>query len=126
MIIIQDKFGRKYRIQLKKKKDEISIYLFDGRKKYFISVVDIYKDAKTAEIQEFILKKWPDDYRNRGLGSIIAALLEEQLRKLGIFIIIGNVVENDTGAEIFWKKQGYEIVPCNAGPVRFTIKKKIT
>lgn len=67
MIIIHDKFDKKYRLKFEKKSKEISVYLYD----------------------------------------------------------IGDVVEMDKGAEVFWKKQGYEITPCNVGPVRFTIIKII-
>lgn len=125
MIAIHDKFGKKYRLKFEKKSNEISIYFYDGKKKYFVSVVDIYKEKRTAEIQEFILEKWPKDYRNRGLETKIATLLEEQLRNLGTVTTIGDVVEMDKGAEVFWKKQGYEITPYNIGLVRFTIKKVI-
>lgn len=125
MIVVHDKFGKKYRLKFEKKSNKISIYFYDGKKKYFVSVVDIYKEKKTAEIQEFILEKWPKDYRNRDLGTKITTLLEEQLRNFGIVTIIGNVVEMDKGAEVFWKKQGYEITPYYIGLVRFTIKKDI-
>ncbi|MCH7647298.1 MAG: GNAT family N-acetyltransferase [Thaumarchaeota archaeon] len=125
MITIHDKFGKKYRLQFEKTKEEISIYLFDGREKHFVSIVDIYNDIKTAEIQEFILEQWPDDYKHRGLGSIISNLLEVQLKDMGISTIIGDVVDKDKGAEIFWQKQGYKINSCKVGPVRFTIKKEI-
>lgn len=115
----------KYRLKFEKTKSNISICLFVGKDEHFVSVVEINKDSDTAEIHEFILPYWPNDVRNRGLGSIILALLEDQLREIGMSTVIGDVVEQDKGAEIFWHKQDYEISPCNEGPVRFTIKKEL-
>lgn len=125
MIPLVDKFGKKFRVRFEKKRKEISIYLYDGREKYFVSVIDIYKERKTAEIQEFILKHGFDTYVRRGLGTKIVKLLETELKSYGVVTIIGDVVESDKGAENFWEKQGYEITPCNIGPVIFTIKKEI-
>jgi len=125
MITIHDKFGKKYRLKFEKTKKVLSVYLFVGREKHFISVVDFHKGTKIAEIKEFILKKGIEDYRHLGLGTRIAALLEEHLKEIGMLTIIGDVVEKDKGAEKFWKKQGYNITPCKIGPVRFTIKKEM-
>lgn len=125
MITIYDKFGKKYRLKFEKTKKDLSIYLFIGREKHFVSVVDLYNDTKIAKIQEFILDIGRYDCRRKGLGTIISTCLEEQLQEIGIFTILGDVVEKDKGAEIFWKRRGYEINLCNEGPVRFTIKKEI-
>lgn len=125
MITIHDNFGKEYRLKFEKTKKDISVYLFVGREKYFISVVDTNNDTKIAEIQEFLLEFGQYDCRRKGLGTTISTLLEKQLKEIGMTTVIGNVVEQDKGAEIFWNKQGYEISPCNEGPVRFTIKKAI-
>lgn len=125
MITIHDKFGKKYRLKFEKSRNQIDIYLFVKREKHFVSVVDIYNDTKIAEIQEFLLDLGRYDCKRKGLGTIIFALLEKQLKEIGITTMIGNVVEQDKGAEMFWKKQGYKISSCNEGPVRFTIKKKL-
>lgn len=125
MITIHDKVGKKYRLKFEKKSKEISIYLRDGKEEHFVSVVDIYKERKMAEIQEFILEHGFDIYVRLGLGTQIVKLLEEKLKDYGVTTIIGDIVEQDLGAENFWEKQGYEITPCNIGPVRFTIKKEI-
>lgn len=125
MITIHDKHGKKYRVKFEKRKKEINIYLFVGREKHFVSVIDLYKDTKTAEIQEFILEFGFVDCKRRGLGTKISALLEEQLKERGILFVKGDVVEKDRGAEKFWKKQGYNITSLIEGPVRFTIKKKL-